>query len=161
MSFRLRSSHRNVPPSAKLHPQPWRRLLLGLCGGSRDRTCVGSWYVLPSPSVYLFELLNTHIPPPKVMLCCSARDIVVLPYNTTPAHVKYEHPPVAFFFSLDLYVKWREGPLSVLAISTLTLKTLAFFREFMVCLLSMCPKAQGLHHCSLSCPLSKSPLKFH
>ena len=37
---RLCSSDGNVPPHAKLYPQPWRWLLLCLCGGPWDRACV-------------------------------------------------------------------------------------------------------------------------
>lgn len=39
---RLRSSDRDVPPTEKLHSEPWGWLLLRLCGCSWNRSCVSN-----------------------------------------------------------------------------------------------------------------------
>lgn len=48
--LRLCPSDRHVPPSEELHPEPRGWFLLGLCGGTRDRTCVSAspWRCVPA-----------------------------------------------------------------------------------------------------------------
>lgn len=47
---RLRSSDRDVPPTAELHSEPWGRLLLCLCGCSWNRPCVSNSMTMKAPA---------------------------------------------------------------------------------------------------------------
>lgn len=57
---RLRSSDWDVPPTEKLHSEPWGRLLLRLCGCSWNRPCVrnGAWR--PGESLRWWDQYGQH-----------------------------------------------------------------------------------------------------
>lgn len=56
---RLRPSDRDVPPTEKLHSEPWRWLLLRLCGCSWNWPCVSNGMMIKGP-------VESH----SIQLCC-------------------------------------------------------------------------------------------